>query len=86
MTNDIIDFEAAKDLRTRDTIDDDQARWEEVQDRMVRMMCQSELSDIALTSATLNALLEVLLLNISLPDAKRYIVRSLSAFEERTAP
>lgn len=79
---DIIDFEAAKDRRVHDEIDANQAQWEEVNRRLVEVMATSGLSDTAITSATLRALLEILqeTSDYSLPEAKERIARSLAAF------
>lgn len=79
---DIIDFEAAKDRRVNDQIDASQEQWEQFTGRLFVSMATSGLSDTALTSATLRALLEILqeTSDYSLPEAKERIARSLAAF------
>ena len=79
--NKITDFEAAKTRRIHDGIDASQARWEEFNRWLVEIMATSKLSDTALTSATLNALLEILQAgDNSLQEAKERIARALAAF------
>ena len=80
---DIIDFQFLKNRRTFAEIDADQARWEDVRDRLAEVMATAELSDIGLTSATLNALLQNITAgDILLDDAKALIAQSLKAFRK----
>jgi hypothetical protein len=83
MTDEPIDFEAARGRRVEAGIDADQAHWQDVHDRLFQVMVTSGLSDISLTSAALRALLDVLVADgkgLSLDDAKDRVSRSARAF------
>jgi hypothetical protein len=77
---DIIDFETAKDRRIEVEIEADQVRWESVRDQLQMIMETSELSDTALISASLRALLDTL--GMARAQAKARIALSLNAFQE----
>ena len=90
MTDDekkVVDFEAAKDARIEAEIDKDEAHWGAVRDQLLHVMT-SGLSDIGITSATLNALIERLttLDGLSLEDAKAQIAKTLRPFGEWGKP
>jgi len=79
--SDIIDLDAVKDRRTFAEIEADQAHWESVNGQLVTIMENSELSNNALISASLRALLDVLVdPDVSHRDAKALIAQSLKAF------
>jgi len=80
MVRKVIDFEAAKDRHVRQEIDADQAQGE-LRARLITVMVLSGLSDISLTSVTLNALLTMLQSKGDSPDeAKQRIASALAAF------
>ena len=60
MTDDPIDFKAAKRRRVEAEMDADEARWEDVCEQLVQVLTQSEQCDIGIISATLRALIDVL--------------------------
>ncbi len=87
MPDDIIDFDAEKERRidaaTTAAIDENQAEWDRVRLRLTWTMATSSLSDTALISAALRALLDVLdNSGLSLDDDKARIAKSLAAFYE----
>ena len=82
MTDKPIDFERAKRRRIEATIGADQAHWQAVHRQLMEVMAASELSGIALTSAALRALLDILMADddVNLDDAKQRIAKSLDCF------
>ena len=79
MTDKIIEIGAARDRRTCAEIAADEAHWERVCDRLIQVMSDSKLSDTALISTTLSALLDTLH-PIDIDDAKKRIAQSLACF------
>jgi len=80
MVRKVIDFEAAKERHVHQEIDADQAQGE-LRARLITVMVLSGLSDISLTSVTLNALLTMLQSKGDSPDeAKQRIASALAAF------
>jgi hypothetical protein len=62
-------------------MDEDQVLWEAVRDRLVQVMATSGLSDVGLTLATINALMEVLTTGgLSLEEAKAQVAKTLKPF------
>jgi adenylate cyclase class IV len=81
--SDIIDLDAVKDRRTFAEIEADQAHWESVNGQLVTIMENSGLSKMALISASLRALFDMLdHPDISRHDAKTLIAGRLKAFQE----
>lgn len=64
MTDKIIDLkaarEAARDRHTEAEIDADEAQWISVRNQLIEVMAASKLFNTQLTSATINALFEVI--------------------------
>ena len=84
---DIIDFQARKDRRVDAEIKNDQDRWEGIRGQLADIMVTSELSDNALVSASLRAMLDTLELdpvepNMPRSEAKALVARCLKAFRE----
>lgn len=77
-----IDFEAVREQRSLAAIDADQAHWEVICDQLTNIMMTAEMSDHSLTSATLRALLDVLVAGNEgdLEAAKRFVAGSLNGF------
>ena len=68
-----------------DDIHEDQSRWEMLRLDLVEQMMASALSDRAMISATLRALLDVLIagdIEMNLEDAKQRIGQSLKLFRD----
>lgn len=80
----LIDLEAARERLVHRRIDEDEARWDRVRDQLIVVMVASSLSSIGLASATLRALLDVLIDDgMSMADAKQEVSASLRAFFEK---
>ena len=68
-----------------DDIYEDQSRWEMLRLDLVEVLGRSEQSDRAIISATLRALLDVLIatdIEMNLEDAKQRIGQSLKLFKD----
>ena len=87
MTNEPIDFEAARERREMAEIDADQVDWEILNLSLLETMVSSEKSDRAVTSATLRALLDFLTANdaMTLEEAKQLITSCLRGYIIRLA-
>lgn len=81
---DIIKFDALKDRRKKSEILADQAKWEALDRQVYELIVRhQDLSDTAITSATLSALLDALEAGgLSRSEAKVFIAKSLRAFGE----
>jgi len=75
----IISFEKARDRREIAESEADQAQWENLRDRLIGTLMGSDFQNTALTSASINALLDVLQRSgMNFDDAKTLVARCVN--------
>jgi len=75
----IISFEKARDRREIAESEADQAQWENLRDRLIGTLMGSDFQNTALTSASINALLDVLQRSgMNFDDAKTLLARCVN--------
>jgi hypothetical protein len=77
----IIDFDTAKERRAIQEIEADEAEWNAFRDQLLTVMMSTSMSNLALATAALNALLEVLQRSdLGLDEAKALVASQLRMF------